>query len=98
MRRLSSDLERIIIELWFKGFNRDQIAKTSGVSEGSVLNKIATLPDCLAELRDLSVLLRKLNALPAEALKGAILLDRISQLGVEPGFPDFEVRRGDTCG
>lgn len=83
MRRLSSDLERRIIELWFKGFSRDEIARTVGVAVGTVSNVIGTFPDCLNELRDLSVLLHKINALPSEALKGADLLAKLNQLGVK---------------
>jgi len=84
MRRLSSDLDRRIIELWFKGFPRDSMARTLSVAAGTVSNIIATLPPCLQELRDLSVRLRKIDALPTEALKGADLLAKLDQLGVEP--------------
>jgi len=83
MHGVSSQTEKRIIELWFKGFPRDAIARRVGVSGSTVSKVIGQLPECLRELRNLSVELRKSNGSPSEALKGAKLLSKLSDLGVE---------------
>jgi chromosome segregation ATPase len=84
MYRISSQTEKRIVELWFEGLPRDVIARRLGVSGSTVSSVISSLPECLRELRDLSVELRKSNASPSEALKGAKLLSKLGELGIEP--------------
>lgn len=83
MHRISSQTEAEIIELWFKAYPRDRIARTAHVSGSTVSNLIASLPQCLDELRRLSVELRKTNSSPAKALKGAKLSSKLGDLGVD---------------
>jgi len=83
MRRISSQTERRIIELWIKGIPRDTIARRTAVSGSTVSKVISQLPECLGELRKLSVELRKINSSPSEALKGAKLLSELADLRVE---------------
>jgi len=83
MIRISSQTENRIIELWFKGFPRDTIARRVAVSGSTVSKVISQLPECLRELRALSVELRKSGKSLPEALKGAKLLSKLNDLSVE---------------
>jgi len=82
LKRISSEFEAKIIEMWFQGFSRDAIARTLKVSEGTVTGIVSTLPPCLEVLRDLSKMLRRLNQLPTDTLKGIELLQLIGEKGV----------------
>jgi len=90
MHEIYYQTEKRIIELWFKGLPRDVIARRVNVSGSTVSKVIGQLPECLRELRNLSVELRKSNGSPSEALKGAKLLSKLSNLDVElDQLPDF---------
>lgn len=78
MNNICSEIEKRIIEMWFEGYPRDEIAKVLGISGSTVSERIDRLPKCLTPLRDLSKMLRKLNLLPIDALKG---INVIAQLG-----------------
>jgi len=84
MRRINSQTENRIVELWFKGIPRDAIARRVAVSGSTVSGVVNRLPESLRELRALSVELRKSNASLPEAIKGAKLLSKLASLGVDP--------------
>ena len=70
--------------MWFEGYTRDNIAKTLMTSEGHVSSTVASLPSCLEPMRDLSKRLRKLNLLPHDALKGANVIQQLTELYLAP--------------
>jgi hypothetical protein len=84
MKRISSELEERVIDLWIDGHSRDQIAKTLHISGSTVSSIVSSLPKNLEILRDLRLELRKINLLPTDSLEGARLISEIRQLGVEP--------------
>lgn len=84
LNRVSPEVEAKIIEMWFQGFPRDEIARILMVGEGTVTEKSKSLPPCLEPLRDLSKALRKLNLLPSDALKGVKLLQLLVERGATP--------------
>jgi len=84
LNRISSEIERKIVELWFAGHSRDNTATITGVAGSTVSAVVNSFPACLRPLRDLSVALAKLNCLPADALKGINLLVQLAEQGVTP--------------
>jgi chromosome segregation ATPase len=84
MNRISSEIEKKIVEMWFEGFSRDDTARSVGVSGSTVSAVVNSLPPCLIQLRDLSVALRKLGLLPVDALKGVNVLEQLAPEGVAP--------------
>ena len=84
MKRISSEVEAKIIEMWFQGAPRDEIARALMVAQGTVSTVIGSLPSCLEPLRDLSKTLRKLGIPPNAALEGANLLGLLAEYGVNP--------------
>ena len=83
MRSISPQTKNRIVELWFKGFPRDTIARRVAVSGSTVSKVISQLPECLRELRALSVELRKSGKSLPEAFKGSKLLSKLHDIGVE---------------
>jgi hypothetical protein len=79
-----SELEIRIIEMWFEGVPRDEIAKRLMVSEGKVSSTVGSLPSCLEPLRDLSKKLRKLNLLPHDAIEGVNVKQQLTEVGLTP--------------
>jgi DNA-binding NarL/FixJ family response regulator len=77
VRRISSDEEAKVFEMWFDGYTREYIAKTLGIGEATVSDIIRTLPSSLQMARDIAVANRKHNLTQADALKG---LDVVVQL------------------
>lgn len=73
-----------IIIMWFQDYSRDETARISGASEGTVSAVWALLPSSLEPIRDLSKVLRKLNLLPNDALQGAHLRQLLAEHGVTP--------------
>jgi chromosome segregation ATPase len=90
MRRIYSETEKKVIELWFLGAPRDGIARKLHISGSTVSSITRSLPECLQQLRDLSVEIRKNRSSASEALKGAKLFSKLAQLGTGlgqgPGF------------
>lgn len=84
MNRISPEVEAKIIEMWFEGFPRDEIARVLMVGEGTVTAKLNSLPPCLTLLRDLAKALRKLNLLPGDALKGVNVLQLLKEHLMDP--------------
>ena len=83
MRRIYSQDEKRIIELWFEGVSRDEIAKRVHKSGSTVSSVTASLPPCLQPLRDLSVELTKCKISAFEASKGAKLLSKLGEPGID---------------
>lgn len=77
-------LARAIIEMWFQGYSRDETVEILTVSEGTVSNIVRSLPPCLAPLRDLSKLLRKLGLTANEALERATIHQLMAQYRLTP--------------
>lgn len=84
MKRISPQTEERIIELWFKGPSREAISRKTGVSTGTVSNIVGRLPECLKQLRTLSVELRKSGISLLEALERTRHLSELKKLDVEP--------------
>lgn len=85
MRRIASDIEAKIIEMWFEGYTREYIAKTLGPGEATVSDIIGTLPTCLQIARDIAVANRKHNLTLADAWAG---LEVAVQLAAEDVAPE----------
>ena len=83
MREISSQTNKRIIELYFKGYTRDVIARRTGVSTGTVSNVINLLPGSLKQLRTLSVEVRKSGKSLHEAVECAKLCRQLKEVNVE---------------
>lgn len=83
MRRITSQIEGQIIEDWFQGRARDDIARRRHASGDTVSRVVNSFPLCMQELRDLSTELRKNHGSSTDPLKGAKLLSKLAVLGVE---------------
>ena len=82
MHRISSETEARIIQLWFEGNSRDEVARKLAVGAGTVSAVLSSLPPCLEVLRNLSRTLRKLGREPNEALEGAEILRLLDAKGI----------------
>ena len=90
MNRISSYEEGKILEAWFEGVSRDEIAARVNVSGSTVSSVVSSLPTCLTPLRDLSKVLRRLNIGPVDALDGLAVREALSKLKVTvEQIPDF---------
>jgi hypothetical protein len=90
MRRISSDIEAKVIEMWFGGDTREYIAKTLGIGEATISDIMATLPPCLQIARDFAVANRKHNLTLADAWKGLEVTIQLAALDVTPEqIPSF---------
>ena len=89
MKRISSEVEARIVEMWFEGLPRDSIAR--GVGGGPVSAVISSFPACLETLRAIAVANRKNNLTPAEALEGTKVAQQLGELGVTPAQVPFFV-------
>jgi hypothetical protein len=83
MNRISSELERKIIELWFEGFARDEIVSKFGVSGSTVSDVVNSLPNCLVTLRDIAKNIKKMNCDPKDALEGIIVRNALLAKGLD---------------
>ena len=83
MRTIYSGDEKRIIELWFEGVSRDEIAKRVHKSGSTVSSVTASLPPSLPPLRDLSMELAKCKISAFEASKGARMLSKLGELGID---------------
>jgi hypothetical protein len=84
LNRISSEVESKIIEMWCKGFSRDETARILMVGQGTVSAVWASLPPCLKSLRDLGKALRKLNLQPNDAVEGVNLLELLAKYRITP--------------
>ena len=84
MNRVSRDMEKRVLELYFSGIQRDSIAKTVGDSTGNVSEIVGILPANLKPLRDLSVTLRKNNLTVPETRQAVGIVEDLKTLGLKP--------------
>lgn len=84
LNRIPPEADAKIFESWVQGLSRDETARISMASEGTVSAKWASLPRCFEPLRDLAKALRKLNLTPLDALKGVELLQVLTEHGMRP--------------
>ena len=99
MEKLTARKKLSILMSYFCGLSYDEIAAKAGVSKGTVANIIADLKagsfpeagdvgDQIELLRDLSLDLRRSNLSPGQCATGLILLNRISECGLDPADMD----------
>jgi hypothetical protein len=99
MEKLTAKKKLTVVRLYFSGLSYDEIAAKSAVSKGTVANIIADLKagnfpeagdvgDQIELLRDLSLDLRRLNLSPGQCAAGLLLLNRISECGLDPADID----------
>jgi len=88
-----------IVRFYLSGFSYDEIASKTGVSKGTVANVVAELkggafPEAgdvgeqVELLRDLSLDLRRVKLSPGQCTVGLIVLNRISDCGLDPTHID----------
>ncbi len=99
MDKLSARKRLGIVRLYFSGLSYDEIAARVGVGKGSVANVVAELkagsiPEAadvgeqVELLRELSLDLKRSKMTPGQCAAGLILLNRISELGLDPADID----------
>lgn len=99
MEKLTAKKKLSVLMSYFRGLSYDEIAAKTGVSKGTVANIIADLKagnfpeagdvgDQIELLRDLSLDLRRSNLSPGQCAAGLILLNRISECGLDPAEID----------
>jgi len=99
MEKLTAKKKLTVVRLYFSGLSYDEIAAKGGVSKGTVANIIADLragsfPEAanvgehIEVLRDLSFDLRRSNLSPGQCAMGLILLNRVSECGLDPADID----------
>jgi len=99
MERLTAKKKLAIVRLYFSGLPYDEIAAKCGVSKGTVANVVAelkagTVPEAadvgeyVELLRELSIELKQSKLTPSQCAIGLILLNRISECGLEPADID----------
>jgi hypothetical protein len=86
--RLSENIKSTVIQQWLAGHQRDKIALHCGISAGAVTNLIqewsTSLGDDIADqLRDLSVILRKVGINPVQCATGLRLATIMRRLGIQ---------------
>ena len=100
MEKLTAKKRLSVLMSYFRGLSYDAISAKSGVSKGTVANIIADLKagnfpeagdvgDQIELLRDLSLDLRRSNLSPGQCATGLMLLNRISECGLDPADVDL---------
>ena len=99
MERLTAKKKLAVVRFYLSGLSYDEIAARSGVSKGTVANVVAELkagsvPEAadvgehIELLRELSFDLKRSKLTPGQCAAGLILLNRISECGLEPADID----------
>jgi predicted nucleic acid-binding Zn-ribbon protein len=95
MEKLPTKKRVAIVRLYLSGFSYDEIAAKTGVSKGTVANVInelkagrfpeaADVTEDIELLRELSLELKRSKLSPGQCATGLVLLNRISECGLEP--------------
>ena len=99
MERLSAKKKVAIVRQYLSGLSYDEMAAKSGVSKGTVANVVADLkagrfPEAadvveqIELLRELSLDLKRSKLSPEQCAMGLIVLNRISECGLDPADID----------
>ena len=99
MERLTAKKKLSVVRLYLSGLSYDEIAARAGVSKGTVANVVAELkagsfPEAadigeqVELLRELSLDLKRSKLTPGQCATGLILLNRISECGLDPADID----------
>jgi len=99
MERLTAKKKLSVVRLYLSGLSYDEIAARGGVSKGTVANVVAELkagsfPEAadigeqVELLRELSLDLKRSKLTPGQCATGLILLNRISECGLDPADID----------
>lgn len=86
--RLSENIKSTVIQRWLAGHQRDKIALDCGISAGAVTNVIDEWStglgyDIAGQLRDLSVILRKVGMNPVQCATGLRVATIMRRLGIQ---------------
>jgi len=99
MEKLTVKKKLAVVRLYMSGLSYDEIAARIGVSKGTVANVVAELkagsfPEAadvgehIELLRELSIDLKRVGLSPGQCATGLVLLNRISECGLDPADID----------
>jgi predicted nucleic acid-binding Zn-ribbon protein len=99
MKKLTTKKKLSVVRLYLSGLSYDEIASRIGVSKGTVTNVVAELkagnfPEAadigehIETLRELSLDLKRSKMTPRQCATGLILLNRVTECGLEPADID----------
>ena len=92
--KLPSNISSQVVQQWLKGEKRDKIAVYNGLSAGAVTNIVNEWRQALGfssadELRDLAVVLRKIDITPVQCAVGYRVAMMMNRLGIEEDSFEF---------